>query len=122
MFLKIALIIGALVWFIAPKISTFNDSYEEKFCKSYVQWNKYAWAERNQYSENWASLEQSEFNHLEDLVSKDSPSANNTITKYANQWFNASYSNDTSIGTAYAAMLIVECEKYGVKLDEKYLK
>ena len=90
---KIALV-GVLVWlFVVPTLTGFNDSYEEKFCKSYGQWNKYAWSVDNQNSENWESLKLSEYRNLMDIVENDSPSSDNYLTKIANQWF-----TDSAVG------------------------
>ena len=98
-----------------------NDSYEDKFCKSYVQWNKYAWSVRNQNPDNWTEIEHAEYQKLMDIVENDSPSDDNYITKIATEWFRASYVNDIASGKTMAAILVVECEKYGQKLPEKYL-
>lgn len=118
---KIAIAVAAVAYFVVPKIESLNDSYEEKFCKSYVQWNKYAWSVRNQNPETWSGIEQDEYQHLMDIVEKDSPSETNYITKIANEWFRASYVGDIASGKTMAAILVVECEKHGIKLDEKYL-
>ena len=119
---KIALV-GVLAWlFVVPTLTGFNDSYEEKFCKSYGQWNKYAWSVDNQNSENWESLKLSEYRNLMEIVENDSPSSDNYLTKIANQWFTDSAVGDYASGTTMAAILFVECEKYGVKIDEKYLR
>ena len=120
--LKFAAILGVIAYFAVPKIDSMNDSYEEKFCKSYVQWNKYAWSVTNQNSENWSSLEQDEYQNLMDIVEYESPSGDNYITKIATQWFKDSYIGDTASGKTMAAILVVECEKYGQDLPVKYLK
>ena len=120
--LKFAAILGVIAYFAVPKIDSMNDSYEEKFCKSYVQWNKYAWSVTNQNSENWSSLEQDEYQNLMDIVEYESPSGDNYITKIATQWFKDSYIGDTASGKTMAAILVVECEKYGQDLPAKYLK
>jgi hypothetical protein len=120
--LKVAAIIAVIAYFAVPKIDSMNDSYEEKFCKSYVQWNKYAWSVANQNSENWSNLEQDEYQNLIDLVEYESPSDDNYITKIATQWFKDSYVGDTASGKTMAAILVVECEKYGIDLPAKYLK
>ena len=120
--LKFAAILGVIAYFAVPKIDSMNDSYEEKFCKSYVQWNKYAWSVTNQNSENWSSLEQDEYQNLMDIVEYESPSGDNYITKIATQWFKDSYVGDTASGKTMAAILVVECEKYGQDLPAKYLK
>jgi hypothetical protein len=112
-----------LVWlFIVPRVTAFNDSYEEKFCKSYGQWNKYAWSVDNQNSENWESLKLGEYRTLMGIVENDSPSSDNYLTKIATQWFTDSAVGDYASGTTMAAILVVECEKNGVKIDEKYLR
>ena len=112
-----------LIWlFVIPTVTGFNDSYEEKFCKHYGQWNKYAWSVTHQNSENWQNLEQDEYSKMMDIVYNDSPSEDNLITKVANQWFADSAAGDYQSGKTMAALLIVECEKYGVKVDEKYLE
>jgi hypothetical protein len=120
--LKGILLIAVIAYFVAPKIDAMNDSYEEKFCKTYIQWNKYAWSVSNQNSENWTNLEQSEYRKLMDIVENDSPSDDNYITKIATQWFKDGYSGDTASGRTMAAILVVECENYGLKLPEKYLQ
>jgi hypothetical protein len=120
--LKVLGVIALLAYFVVPKIDSLNDSYEEKFCKSYIQWNKYAWSVTNQNSENWSSLEKDEYQNLIDLVGYESPSEDNYITKIASQWFKDSYTGDTASGKTMAAILVVECEKYGIDLPAKYLK
>jgi hypothetical protein len=120
--LKVVGVIALVAYFAVPKIDSLNDSYEEKFCKSYVQWNKYAWSVTNQNSENWSSLEKDEYQNLIDLVGYESPSDDNYITKIATQWFKDSYTGDTASGKTMAAILVVECEKYGIDLPAKYLK
>jgi hypothetical protein len=120
--LKAVAVIALIAYFAVPKIENMNDSYEEKFCKSYIQWNKYAWSVDNQNSENWTSLEQSEYRKLMDIVENNSPADDNYITKIATQWFNDSYIGDRASGKTMAAILVVECEKYGIDLPEKYLK
>jgi hypothetical protein len=110
-------------WLIAGNsITGFNDSYEEKFCKSYAKWNKYAWGVRNKNPETWEGIATSEYSNLQDIVASDSPSDSNYITKIANQWFTDSANLDYSSGRVMAAILLVECEKYGVKIEEKYLE
>lgn len=120
--LKIAAVIAVIAYFAVPKIDSMNDSYEEKFCKSYVQWNKYAWSVTNQGADNWSSIEQDEYQNLIDIVENESPSGDNFITKIATQWFNDSYIGDKASGKTMAAILIVECEKNGIDLPEKYLQ
>ena len=120
--LKVVAVIAVIAYFAVPKIESMNDSYEEKFCKSYVQWNKYAWSVTNQNSDNWSSLEKAEYQNLIDIVESDSPAEDNFITKIATQWFKDSYIGDTASGKTMAAILIVECEKNGIYLPEKYLK
>jgi hypothetical protein len=100
----------------------FIDSYEEKFCKSYGQWNKYAWSVDKQNSENWESLKLSEYRNLMEIVENDSLSSDNYLAKIANQWFTDSAVGDYASGTTMAAILFVKCEKYGVKIVEKYLR
>lgn len=108
--------------FFGSAITGLNDSYEEKFCKSYAKWNKYAWGVRNQNPETWEGIETSEFNKLQEIVAKDSPSDSNFITKIANQWFTDSANRDYSSGETMAAILLVKCEEYGIKVEEKYLE
>lgn len=119
--LKIGVGIFLLWLFVIPTITGFNDSYEEKFCKSYGQWNKYAWSVRHQNSESWENLLAGEYQKLQDIVWNDSPSDDNLITKVANQWFSDSEVGDYASGQTMAAFLVVECEKNHVKIDEKYL-
>ena len=115
------IIVGLLIWFFAGStLTSFNDSYEEKFCKRYAEWNKYAWSVQNQNSENWQSLEQSTYRKLVDIVDYESPSNDNYLTKIASQWFTDSASGDYESGRVMAAILVVECEKAGVKFDDKY--
>jgi len=118
------IIVAVLIFwlFAGNTITGLNDSYEEKFCKSYAKWNKYAWGVRNQNPETWEGIEASEFNKLQEIVAEDSPSDSNYITKIANQWFTDSANKDYSNGRIMAAMLLVECEKYDVKIEEKYLE
>ena len=119
---KIA-VVGVLVWlFVVPTLTGFNDSYEEKFCKRYGKWNQYAFNVDNKNSESWQNLEQDEYRGLTELVENDSPSSDNYITKIATQWFADSAVGDYASGTVMAAILVVECEKQGVKIDEKYLR
>jgi hypothetical protein len=114
-------IIAFLAWlFVLPKVTSFNDSYEEKFCKSYGQWNKYSWAVENQNSENWQNLEYDEYSKLKKIVREDSPSDDNYITKIATEWFSDSLIGDVAAGRTMAAILVVECEKNGVTIDDKY--
>jgi hypothetical protein len=103
-------------------LTGFNNSYEEKFCKSYGQWNKYAWSVDNQNSENWENLKLNEFRKLVEIVENNSPSSDNYLTKIATQWFTDSAVGDYESGTTMAAILVVECEKHGVKIDEKCLR
>ncbi len=114
--------IGVLLfWFFAmPTLTSFNDSYEEKFCKKYAEWNKYAWSVANQNSENWQTLEQAAYGDLIDIVENESPSNDNYLTKIASQWFFDSAAGDYASGKTMAAILVVECEKNGVKFDDKY--
>ncbi len=119
---KILIAILIFWFFFGRTITGFNDSYEEKFCKSYAQWNKYAWGVRNQNPETWEGIEASEFYKLQEIVAKDSPSDSNFITKIANQWFTDSANRDYSSGRTMAAILLVKCEEYGVKIEEKYLE
>jgi hypothetical protein len=120
--LKVVAAIAVIAYFVVPKIDSMNDSYEEKFCKSYVQWNKYAWSVRNQNPDNWSSIEKDEYQNLIDIVENESPSDENYITKIATQWFKDSYTGDTASGKTMAAILLGECENYGIDLPEKYLK
>ena len=120
--LKVAVTIAVIAYFAVPKIESMNDSYEEKFCKSYVQWNRYAWLVTNQNPDNYSSVEQHEYQNLIDIVENDSPSDDNFITKIATQWFKDSHIRDTASGQITAAILVAECEKYGIDLPEKYLK
>jgi hypothetical protein len=118
---KIA-ITALLIWlFVIPKITSFNDTFEEKFCKSYGNWVKYSWAVQNQYSDNWQSLSDNEYTNLQKLVNRDLPTGSNYIKRVANEWFRASEAGDYSTGSAMGAVLFVECKKYGVKIDKKYL-
>lgn len=126
-FLKFALVIGVLIYFFGGRITSFNDSYEERFCKSYNQWNKYAWAVRNNNSSiesngNWQKLEFEEYSNLQKLVTNNDPELTTQISKFANQWFKDSSVGDQENGTIMASLLIVECEKVGIKIAEDYLR
>jgi hypothetical protein len=120
--LKTVLVIAVIAYFVVPKIESLNDSYEETFCKSYVKWNKYAWSVTNQDPDVWGSIEKDEYQNLIDIVQNESPSKENYITKVATQWFDDSYIGNTASGVTMAAILVVECEKYGMVIPEKYLK
>jgi len=124
--LKLVLICASiifLIWlFVIPTITGFNDSYEEKFCKSYGQWNKYAWSTRHQYSDNWDTLKKQEYFKLMNIVQRDSPSVENLLTKVAVQWFTDSAANDVVSGQTMASILVVECEKNHVKIPEEFLR
>jgi hypothetical protein len=121
--IKVALVVGAIIFFAILKIGDMTDTYEEKFCKSYSQWNKYAWGvENNVNQESWENLKFDEFKNLQEIVYGNDPTLDIQLSKFADQWFTDSYNNDLASGPVMAAMLIVECEKYGVTVDEKYLK
>ena len=125
-FVKIAIVLTVISYFVISKIATFNDSYEEKFCKSYNQWNKYAWAVRNnsdslESSSNWQGLEFDEYSKLQELVSYNDPYGETQLSKYALQWFRDGEEGDSTNGQIMASMLIVECEKIGVQIDRSYL-
>jgi hypothetical protein len=70
----------------------------------------------------WQSLEASDYKTLQNLVLQNDSSLTIPISTYANQWFMDSASGDIQSGVAMAAMLIVECEKYKVFIDSKWLK
>lgn len=119
---KLALLVFLIWLFVVPRVTTFNDSFEEKFCKSYGQWMKYAWAIENLESEDWQDLELKEYLNLQKIVGYETPSDKNYLAKVANQWFDSAKTGDYLTGSAMGAILFVECEKFGVKIDEKYLK
>jgi hypothetical protein len=126
-FLKFVLVAGVLIYLFGGRITSFNDSYEERFCKSYNQWNKYAWAVRNNDSSiesngNWQKLEFEEFSNLQKLVANNDPELSAQISKFADQWFKDSSVGDQENGSIMAGLLIVECEKVGIKIDEDYLR
>lgn len=125
-FLKVAIILTIVLYFVGSKVSSFNDSYEEKFCKSYNQWNKYAWAVRNnsdsiETSSNWQGLEIDEYSKLQKLVSYNDPYGEIPLSKYALQWFKDGEEGDLANGQVMASMIIIECEKIGVEIDRSYL-
>jgi hypothetical protein len=126
-YLKFALVVGVLLYFFGDRLTSFNDSYEEQFCKSYNQWNKYAWAVRNNDTSldsngNWQSLEIDEYSKLQELVAQNDPYLTTQLSKYADQWFRDGLSGDTANGQVMAAMLIGECAKMGVEIDRDYLQ
>lgn len=118
------LIIGVLIFcFVIYRLETTNYTYPEKFCKTYNSWNKNAWAvNNNSNTETWQSLKASDYKTLQNLVSQNDSNLTIPISKYANQWFIDSASGNVQSGVAMAAMLIVECEKYKVFIDSKWLK
>jgi hypothetical protein len=125
-FLKFALVIVVLLYFFGGRITSLNDSYEERFCKSYNQWNKYAWAVRNnnysiESNGNWQKLEFEEYSNLQTLVANNDPELKSQISKFADQWFEDSSVGNQENGAVMASLLIIECEKVGIKIDEDYL-
>lgn len=118
------LIIGVLIFcFAIYRLDSVNYTYPEKFCKTYNSWNKNAWAvNNNSNTETWQSLKASDYKTLQNLVIQNDSTLTIPISKYANQWFIDSASGDIQSGVAMAAMLIVECEKYKVFIDSKWLK
>ncbi len=120
--LKIFAVIAVIAWFLWPKFEGLNDSFEDKFCKSYVQWNKYAWSAQNLNFDTWSSLEIQEYQRLIEIVESDSPSEDNYISKIAREWFRASSVGDIPSGTAMASILVVECWKFGMKVPSKYIR
>lgn len=125
--LKILLVLGVAIYFFGGKLTSFNDTYEERFCKSYNQWNKYAWAVRNndtslESNGSWQKWEFEEFSKLQKLVANNDPELRSQISKFADQWFKDSSVGDQENGVIMASLLVVECEKLGVKIDEDYLR
>jgi uncharacterized alpha-E superfamily protein len=118
------LVIGIIAYaFIIHTLDSSNMSYPEKFCKTYNSWNKNAWAVRNNTNtETWLDLQSRDYNTLQNLVNQNDPALAIPLSKYANQWFMDGSSGDVQSGVAMAAMLIVECEKYKVIIDTKWLK
>ena len=120
--IKFALVAAIIIWFIGSQVQSARLTYPEKFCRTYNSWNKNAWAVRhNSNTDTWQTLEARDYETLQNLVSKHDPSLETPISKYANQWFIDSESGDTQNGIAMAALLLVECEKYKIKIDEKWL-
>jgi hypothetical protein len=119
---KIAVVAAIIIWFVGSQIQSARMSYPEKFCRTYNSWNKNAWAVRhNSNTDTWQTLESQDYETLKNLVSNNDASFEIPISKYANQWFLDSERGDSQNGVAMAALLIVECEKYNIKIDEKWL-
>ena len=118
------LIAGAVIFgFIIYRLDASGYTYPEKFCKTYDSWNKNAWAVRNNTNtETWLDLKFRDYSTLQNLVSQNDPALAIPLSKYANQWFVDGASGDVQSGVAMAAMLIVECEKYKVFIDTKWLR
>jgi hypothetical protein len=112
-----------IIWFVGSQIQSARMSYPEKFCKTYNSWNKNSWAvANNTNTETWLDLKSRDYNTLQNLVTQNDSALDIPLSKYANQWFIDSASGDVQSGVAMAAMLIVECEKYNVFIDTKWLK
>jgi hypothetical protein len=121
--IKFVAIAAVIIWFVGSQIQSARMTFPEKFCKTYNSWNKNAWAVANNTNpETWLDLKSRDYNTLQNLVSQNDPDLNIALSKYANQWFMDSASGDVQSGVAMAAMLIVECEKYNVFIDTKWLK
>lgn len=118
---KVLAVLAILFFFFGEKLTSFNDSYEESFCKSYNTWNKYSWGVLNNESPNWQKWEREEYQKLRNLVDMNDPYGDSKLSKFAIQWFKDGEMGDLENGRIMASLLIVECEKIGVQIDRDYL-